>query len=207
MCKLKPHACLEEKTTYQDEMEVTNPPLRDCLFTVIGNVIANSLPLHKRRQDRLIDRVVYRLMLDIGNNVCTSKDIPSTMSTLMGGIILLSGAFPFLPRGVVVVVVASLSELALRRCCRRRIAAAASWGRGEPVGDVPFDAGVLLSELFTGVATVDTGVPNGADKGGGGCPARVAAAILSLSKGCKSDDSEAAPFWPLGLVTGDEAAD
>ena len=46
-------------STCQNEMEAARPPLGDGFLAVLRDVVFYPLLLHKRRQDRLVDRVVY----------------------------------------------------------------------------------------------------------------------------------------------------
>ena len=82
--------------TCQNEMEAARPPLGDGFLAVLRDVVFYPLLLHKRRQDRLVDRVVCTEQnRRIRTTPCEpgraaahgrrrkKSDAPSTMSTLI----------------------------------------------------------------------------------------------------------------------------
>lgn len=46
--------------THQDEMEAARPPLLDRFLAILRNVVLDLFLLHERRQNGLVDRVIWK---------------------------------------------------------------------------------------------------------------------------------------------------
>ena len=49
----------KEGTTYENQMEIARFPLIHRLQPIFRDIIFDLFPLHERRQNRLIDRIIY----------------------------------------------------------------------------------------------------------------------------------------------------
>jgi hypothetical protein len=70
------------KSTHQDQMESTSPPLFHRFQTILGSLMIDFLLPQEHRQNVLIDRVIF---LVSPSSVRALPDSPSTIKTLMGG--------------------------------------------------------------------------------------------------------------------------